>query len=200
MKKTFVIFALLAFTAGSLLISKPALSADSSHYFGLSYVSGAKEVWDWHEDNINPDEVERGAPIGLSYRYTSLFNSGIRFDAGIGPFVLVTGDVEYTDVPIQISLGYNFLKSPSAQLYARLGASFHINEGDYLKDENAVGAIGAIGLEVGNSQATSFFIEASYDSAEAIFSDVSLDENHDLIRSEEYILANGFMLTLGINF
>jgi hypothetical protein len=200
MKKVLMISSLIGFTAGSLLVSETALSADSSHYLGLSYVSGADEIWDWHEDNLNPDEVERGAPIGLSYRYAALFNSGIRFDAGVGPFVLVTGDVEYTDAPIQMTLGYNFSQSPGVQLYARLGASVHVNDGDFLNDENAVGAIGAIGLEVGHSLSASFFVEASYDSAEATFSDIELDENLDPIRSEEDLLLNGFMLTLGARF
>lgn len=200
MKKILMISSLLGFTAVSLLVSKTALSADSAHYLGFSYVSGAKDIWDWHEDNLNPDEVERGAPIGLSYRYAALFSSGIRIDTGIGPVVLVTGDVEYTDVPIQMSLGYSFSQSSTVRPYARLGASFHMNDGDYLNDEQAVGAVGAIGFEIGGPISTSFFMEASYDSAEATFSDIKLDENNDPIRSEEDILVNGFMLTLGARF
>ncbi len=183
-----------------LLAPVAAHSNDSAHYFGFSYVSGAKEIWDWHEDNLNLDKFEHGAPIGISYRYAALFDSGIRFDTGVGPFVLVTGDVEYVDIPFQMSLGYNFLESTDARFYARLGASVHINDGDYLKEENAVGAIGAIGLEIGHSLSASFFIEASYDSAEATFTDMAFDENFDLVRTEEDILINGYMLTLGVRF
>lgn len=202
MKKNMMISSLLGYTAGLLLliVSGAAHSADSAHYFGFSYVSGAKDIWDWHEDNLNLDEFDHGAPIGISYRYASLFDSGIRLDAGIGPFVLVTGDVEYTDVPIQMSLGYSFLESSDIRLYARLGATIHINDGDFLKDENAVGAIGAIGLEIGHSLSASFFVEASYDSAEATFTDIALDDNFEPIRTEEDIIVNGFMLTLGARF
>ncbi|MES9989981.1 MAG: outer membrane beta-barrel protein [Candidatus Thiodiazotropha endolucinida] len=200
MKKNMMISSLFGFTAGLLLVSESALSADSAHYFGFSYVSGAKEIWDWHEDNLNLDEFEDGAPIGISYRYAFLFDSGIRLDAGIGPFVLVTGDVEYTDAPIQMSLGYSFLETSDFRFYARLGATIHINDGDFLKEENAVGAVGAIGLEIGHSLSASFFVEASYDSAEAIFTDIALDDNFEPIRTEEDILVNGFMLTLGVRF
>ncbi|MCU7905178.1 MAG: hypothetical protein KZQ76_04840 [Candidatus Thiodiazotropha sp. (ex Epidulcina cf. delphinae)] len=142
------------------------LSAGSAHYIGFSYVSGAKNIWDWHEDNLLLDDELSGVPIGLSYRFAGLFDSGFRLDAGVGPLVLIFGDVEYYDVPIQLSIGYGFFSSSYFRPYARVGASFHINDGDYLVDGTDVGAIGALGFELGEpNDSVNFFMEASYDSS-----------------------------------
>jgi hypothetical protein len=43
----------------------------------------------------------------------------------------------------------------------------HINEGDYVSEKANFGALGAIGLEIGNPGSVSFFMEATYDSAKA---------------------------------
>jgi hypothetical protein len=200
MKNTLRIVFLSGLTLGLLVFSRTALSANSAHYVGFSYVSGIRDVWDWHEDNINLDDFEHGAPIGLSYRYAAISKPGFRFDVGLGPFVLIMGDVEYTDIPLQMSLGYSFFNSSNVRPYARFGASFHLNSGDYLEDENVAGVIGAIGIDFGRPGSTNFFVEAAYDSAEATFSSIKLNDNYDPIRTEEDIVVSGFMLTLGVRF
>jgi hypothetical protein len=167
---------------------------------GFSYVSGARDIWDWHEDNLNLDDEGSGVPVGISYRYASLFKSGLRLDMAIGPIVLILGDIEYHDVPIQMSVGYSFAQNSNVRPYARLGASFHINDGDYVKERDTVGAIGAIGLEIGDPYRASFFIEAAYDSAEALFDTSESNSYSTRNESEEEILVNNFLLTVGVKF
>jgi hypothetical protein len=200
MKGILRIVCLLGLSTSLLITSKAALSADSAHYVGLSYVSGIRDIWDWHEDTLDPDDFEHGAPVGLSYRFAAIENDGIRLDLGLGPIVLIMGDIEYFDLPLQFSLGYSFFNSSSVRPYVRLGASIHLNSGDYLVEENSVGGIGAIGIDFGEAGTTNFFIEAAYDSAKATFSGTKIDQNFELIETEDSILLNGFTLTLGARF
>ncbi|MCG8051637.1 MAG: hypothetical protein AB2729_12490 [Candidatus Thiodiazotropha taylori] len=200
MKGIFRIVCLLGLTSSLLLSSKAALSTEAAHYVGLTYVSGIRDVWDWHEDTVDPDEFEHGAPVALSYRFAAIEDFGLRLDLGLGPIVLIMGDIEYSDLPFQFSLGYNFFNSSSIRPYARVGASIHFNSGDYLVDENTVGGVAAIGIDFGEAGSTHFFIEAAYDSAEATFSGIRINDNFEPVRTEDTILLNGFTLTLGARF
>jgi hypothetical protein len=193
----------LTFNSGvalGLVLTSGVALAESAHYLGGSYVSGAKEIWDWHEENLYLDEDSGGIPIGLSYRYANVLSSGMRVDAGVGPVVLIIGDVEYHDIPLQLTIGYSFSQSSNVRPYVRLGASYHISDGDYLKEKAGVGAVGAIGLEIGNPGSPSFFIEAMYDTAQATFS--TAQSNSYLVRqfSEKEIAVSDFLLTLGVRF
>lgn len=200
MKKILKMIPILGISLGLALISEAGDCAESAHYLGLSYVSGARDVWNWHEDNLNLDDDIVGIPIGISYRYATLFESGMRLDVGVGPAVLIVNDVDYHDIPLQLSVGYSFLPSSDVRLYTRIGASIHINDGDYVKDEAGVGAIGAIGLEFGAPGSVSFFAEAAYDSAKATFSTLESNEYYTRRFSEEEITVNDFLLTLGVRF
>jgi hypothetical protein len=183
------------------LLPATPVAADNSHYIGFTYASGAREVWDWHDDNISLDDEDTGVlPMGLSYRYTSQFRSGLRSDFGVGPFVVIYGDVSYLDMPVQATLGYTFARHAHVRPYARLGASFHINEGDYVSEKAKFGALGAIGLEIGNPGSVSFFMEATYDSAKATFSTDEYESYWIRNESEEDIRVNDFLLTLGVKF
>ncbi len=138
--------------------------------------------------------------MGLSYRYASQFRSGLRADFGVGPFVVIYGDVSYLDMPVQATLGYTFALRAHVRPYARLGASFHINEGDYVAEKAKLGVLGALGLEIGNPGSVNFFIEAAYDSAEATFSTDEYDSYWVRNESEEDIRVDNFLLTLGVKF
>ena len=199
MKKSMRFVFNLGVALGLVLTSEVALS-ESAHYLGASYVSGANDIWDWHEDNLYLDDEGGGIPIGISYRYANIFDSGIRVDAGVGPAVLIVGDVEYHDIPVQLSIGYSFSQSSNVRPYARLGVSYHISDGDYLKDRAGPGVIGALGLEMGSPGSPSFFIEAMVDTAEGTFS--TAESNTYLTRrfSEEEIKVSDFLLTMGVRF
>jgi hypothetical protein len=199
-KLKFRIVCLLGLTSSLLLSSKAALSTEAAQYVGLTYVSGIRDVWDWHEDTVDPDEFEHGALVALSYRSAAIEDFGLRLDLGLGPIVLIMGDKEYSDLPFQFFLGYSFFNSSSIRPYARVGASIHFNSGDYLVDENTVGGVAAIGIDFGEAGSMHFFIEAAYDSAEATFSGIRINENFEPVRTEDTILLNGFTLTLGARF
>ncbi len=191
---------LVGIIAGISLTSKTALADHSAHYLGLSYVSGVVDIWNWHEDNLYMQEESGGIPIGISYRYAKLFDSGLRLDAGVGPIVLIVGDVEYHDIPVQLSVGYSFSQASDFRPYARIGASIHNNNGDYVKDKAGVGVVGAIGFEYGNPGSPCFFMEASYDSAKTTLSTDQSNQYFTRRFSQEDIAVSDIQLTLGVRF
>jgi hypothetical protein len=161
------------------------------------------DIWDWHKDNLYVDTDGGGIPLGVSYRYANVFESGMRVDAGVGPIVLIVDEddnADYHDIPVQLSIGYSFSQSADVRPYARLGISYHINDGEYLKKRAGAGVIGAIGLEIGSPKSASFFIEAAIDTAESTFS--TAESNAYVVRqaSEEDIAVNDFLLTMGVRF
>ncbi len=193
------IIPLLAIAAGLSLTSEAAISAGAAHYLGLSYVSGATDVWDWHEQNLRTEDVS-GIPLGLSYRFAYQFESGFNLGAGIGPAVLILGDVGYHDVPFQFTVGYGFAQSFKFRPYARIGASYHVNDGDYIMDKAGACLLGAIGFEYGEPNTPSFFMEASVDRAEATFSTAQSSTLYATRFSQEDIAVSDFQLTLGMRF
>lgn len=199
MTKTSKSIQYLGIILGLTLTSGAAIS-DNAHYIGVSYVSGATDVWNWHEDNLNLLDEGVGIPIGVSYRFAKIFDSGMRFDAGVGPVVLILGDIEYHDIPFQLSFGYSFSQSSDVRPYVRLGASFHSNSGDYLKDKAGVGAVGAVGMEIGRPGSPSFFVEAAVDTSEATFSTSQSNSYMVTHASEEDIAVSEFLLTMGVRF
>jgi hypothetical protein len=198
---------LLAVAAFTSLTSTPTLAANWAQYLGFSYISGARNVWDWYDDNF--DFIHgRNRTFGLdfSYRYAILFESDMRIDTGLGPLVVIDGAIDYHDIPFQLTVGYDFLHTFNFRAYARLGASYHSNDGDYIKDKARYGAFGAINFEFGKAGPGSFFIEASYDSAKATFlveegmefiNDHTIRENS---YSKETINVSDFQFTIGVRF
>ncbi|MEJ2407006.1 MAG: hypothetical protein P8171_22515 [Candidatus Thiodiazotropha sp.] len=188
------------------LASTTAYSADWAQYIGFSYISGAQNVWDWYDDNFHFVDGRGVFGLDFSYRYAILFESDLRFDASLGPVVAINGDIHYHDLPFQLTLGYDFPLTSEFRTYARLGASYHFNDGDYIKNRAGYGAFGAVGFEYGKPGPGSFFMEASYDSAKATFLvEEGLESIGDqLFRensySKETIKVSDFQLTVGLRF
>ena len=160
------------------------------HAVGLSYVSGFSDVVDFY-DEIPFMDVSSEVPVGLFYNFTVNYSSGMRVDAGVGPFSFISGDVDYYDVPIRLTAGYTFIPSKSFRPYVRGGMSYHINDGDYIVDEPDFGLVGALGAEFGRRGRISGFIEVSYDTAEGTFEYGS---------NREEIKVHGTVVSLGVIF
>ncbi|MCG8038312.1 MAG: hypothetical protein JAZ19_14870 [Candidatus Thiodiazotropha taylori] len=63
MKGIFRIACLLGLPASLPLSSKAVLSTESTHYVGLTYVTGTRDAWERHEDNIDPHDFGHGASV-----------------------------------------------------------------------------------------------------------------------------------------
>lgn len=183
--------------AGGLAIalSISASFSQAGNAIGLTHSSGFDDVADWHEDNLSVDRD--GLGLGISYRYIHEFDSNLRLDLGAGLFG-VYGDVDYTDLPLQVTIGYNFLKGASFKPYVRGGLSYHIMDGDYVEKEADVGFLGALGVEIGSQ--VSFFAEVSIDTAEATFSTAEGNYWYVTNPSREEIAVNDVMITMGVRF
>jgi len=175
-----------------------SLSTQLSHAgnaIGLTYSSGFDDVANWHEDNLYVDRS--GIGLGISYRYIYEIDSNLRLDVGAGYFG-TWGDIDYSDLPLQVTLGYNFAPGTTFKPYVRGGLSYHLMDGDYVDKEADVGFIGALGVEIGSRG--NFFAEVSIDTAEATFSTSASSSAYTRHYSVEDIAVNDVMLTLGARF
>lgn len=172
--------------------------AESGHAFGLSYSSGFKDVVDWHDQNLLVED-DFSWPIGISYRYINYLTDGLRMDVGVGPMSLIAGDISYYDVPLQLTLGYSFLKDTAFSPYIRAGAAYHLNDGDYVQTSADFGFLGAIGAEIGKSR-VKFFAEIAVDTAEATFSTAEGPSIYVRQSSRQDITVLDVHFTAGVKF
>jgi len=185
-----------AFALSAIATNSRADTSDGA--VGLTYSKGFHDVVSWHEDHlaVQTDEI----PVGLSYRFIRNLDSGLRLDVGIGPIAIFTGDVDYYDVPLQLTGGYSLFKGSSFRPYIRGGLSYHINDGDYVESSAGLGLIGAVGVEIGRRGHVNFFAEASVDTAEATFSTNEGNAVYVTSFSKEDIEIAGVQFTAGIGF
>jgi hypothetical protein len=181
----------------AIALSLSAQTGFAGHAIGLAYSSGMQDVADWHEDNLYVDSM--GFPIGLSYRYIHDFDLGLRMDAGFGWFGTgIDSDLDYSDFPFQLTVGYSFFKTNVFKPYVRGGISYHFMDGDYVEDEAGMGFLGAFGVEIGRRG--NFFAEVSIDTAEATFSTDASDKAYTRYHSTEDIAISDVVFTIGGRF
>lgn len=72
------------------------------------------------------------------------------------------------DIPINLNIRYTPLPKSNISPYIRVGGSYHIAWGDFVK-RSKPGFLGALGVEFLRSRKVSFGVEAAYDSAEITF-------------------------------
>ena len=183
------------FCAVAFTLSLSAQTSQAGNAIGLTYSSGFEDVLDWHEEHLYVDRS--GLGLGISYRYIHDFNPNLRMDIGASYFG-AWGDVEYSDLPLQLTIGYNFLPGATFKPYVRGGMTYHIMDGDYVEKEADFGLLGAVGVEIGSR--ANFFAEVSVDTAEATFSTSASTSAWTRSASEEDIKISDWMLTLGARF
>lgn len=138
------------------------------HQVGASYITGLTDVSEAYEQAIFSQESERvestELPIGPSYKPYYLFDNQVMLGVGVGPMLLITGDVEHTELPILGYVGYQFQPKATIAPYARVGVSKHLISGDYsLEDETGIYA--ALGIEFGKREPFGWGIELAMDDA-----------------------------------
>lgn len=178
--------------------ANPVSAGNFHHAIGLAYTSGAQDVFDFY-DEVPWLDVDRFSPVGLFYRLAIEYDSGVRTDIGIGPLAFAIGDVDYHDVPLTATIGYNLNPKGSVNPYLRGGLSYHFVDGDYVDDPNALGLFGAIGLEFGKGKPW-FFVEVAYDTAEITMKYDSYSYGYGSYAKSEDIKVTDLMISAGVMF
>jgi hypothetical protein len=138
------------------------------HYpVGLAYVTGFDKVVEVYEENLRI-EIEDNYPIGLTFDPYYQWESGLAVGAGIGPLMLVSGDVDLVNVPVNIHGRYYFDPEGNFSPYFKAGFSYNIASGDNV-DSSSLGVFGGLGLEFYRSNSLSWGLEAIYDTSSIEF-------------------------------
>jgi len=178
------------------------LSAGEMRYqINLSYVDGLDDLGDVLEDSWEQEQLDEGAwfadaditvvPIGISFSPYYQWDSGLRVGAGIGPIVLVWGDLDHFELPISARVGYTLNPEGSVSPYVFAGPSYHIASGDYV-DGSDVGLVVGGGVELFKGDSFVMGIEATYDTAETDIEDWSRREIRGL-RTTEFSVGMFFL-------
>ncbi|MBU0729870.1 MAG: hypothetical protein KKE17_07240, partial [Proteobacteria bacterium] len=168
------------------------------------YSFGVLDVHDFYQKGAPAWEKTDAFPVGIAYRATANFDNGFRADVGIGPVVHI-GDLgtpvqgyEYSDKPLNATVGYSFILSKNTKVYIRSGLVYHyLGKGGYQNKNDAFGVLGAVGVEFAKQRKMSGFLEVAYDNTEVTFEyncgAVSCAQRED-------IKISGFVVSFGISF
>lgn len=168
-------------------------SADSGNWrfaLGYAFLSQADEVKDSIK-RLSRDSGDGGdidsASINLCFQPYYQFASGWRAGAGIGPFMILLGDSQHFQIPLNATLGYSFFKDADFSFYCRSGVSYHAATGDYYAHSHP-GWYGGLGMEFFNTRSTHIGFEAGWDGAEISLDSAAGHTNHKKIRTGELTL------------
>jgi len=157
----------------------------------VNYVSGMEDVFDQFKDNIrydvfyhtdvllDEDELDSFAwPVGIALSPYYQWDNGLMLGGQVGPIIFLYGTAEtiglfedydetytYWQVPVNVTIGYNFFPNGPVSPYIRVGPSYHFAGGDFY-DSSSLGFIVAGGAELLKSSHFALGVEAAYDSAE----------------------------------
>ena len=173
------------------MFSEPANSADWRFPLGMTYISGFGDVVDITEDNLKAQEYRigdvSGTPIGVSFHPYVHLDSGLRVGAGLGPIaaILSAGDFSfiYSDVPINVNVGYTFFPKGNISPYLRGGLVNHIVSSEFVDQGMAVGGFAGLGVEFLRKRAVGFGMEVGYDATELEFDDLKRDRGGNIKKS-----------------
>jgi hypothetical protein len=134
---------------------------------GLSYISGIQGITDFYEDEFEAASTPISG-VGLQFNTHYNWSHGSRADFTLGPVAVIIGDVEYYDVPLSFTYGFNFPLSEAIWLYGRAGVAFHIVGGD-LDPKADPGVVGYVGMDFLRNKRVGFGFEVGYDSSTVTF-------------------------------
>ena len=165
--KRICLLSFMIFFSG-LLFSGLANAEEWRFPVGISYVSGFADVNDIYEGNLKGEEITGDTgytPIGLTFQPYLELDNNLRLGAGIGPCVALLGDTSYTEIPININVGYT-LKPVAHNIYPyfRTGFVHHLVSGDYIFGSDP-GFFLALGIELFRNKAVGLGIELAYDTS-----------------------------------
>ncbi len=88
---------------------------------GLSYISGMGDIVDQYEDNLQADgyitESADGIPVGISFQPYYEFVSGLGIGMGFGPLMMIYGDVDFLNVPVNGCLRYALMPKSRTSVF-----------------------------------------------------------------------------------
>jgi hypothetical protein len=134
---------------------------------GVSYASGVSDVADLYEDNLRLDgreaNVDLKFPLGIAASFLYDWTSQWRTDVGVGPVFAIGGDVRHLEVPLSVTMGYNFLPYSRYAPYVRAGVIHHFASGDQY-ESSTPGLLLAVGVDF-----THFTLELATDQSKVEF-------------------------------
>lgn len=183
--KTVYMKIIFVFFIANLVVITPATAGEWNFPLGFTFISGFNDITDLHEDNLNSsgyttDSVD-GLPIGLAFRPYYLTDFGLGFGVDIGPAMMIFGDVDFFNLPVNVNMRYAFASTTAFSPYIRAGLSYNLASGDYVEDKSA-GLIGAVGIEFLRNKRVHFGFEFAYDTSEIEFEDLSSADGTDELR------------------
>lgn len=154
--------------AAAVLLFAFAGSAQAVEWrLGVSYASGVSDVADLYEDNLRLDgreaDVDLKLPIGVAASFVYDWTTQWRTDVGVGPIFAISGDVEHLEVPLSVTMGYNFMPYSRYSPYVRGGVIYHFADGDQY-DSSTPGLYLAVGVDF-----THFTFELATDQSKVKF-------------------------------
>jgi hypothetical protein len=141
---------------------------------GLAYASDVEHVADLYEDNLRVEgfdaSVELKFPLGVAGGVMYDWESGIRGDVTLGPAFFIGGEVDHFEMPLAVTVGYNFWRTADISPYVRAGVIHHFASGDYYSSSTP-GLLAAVGLDFER-----FSIEVGVDTSEVEFDAFACNE------------------------
>jgi hypothetical protein len=134
---------------------------------GVSYASGVSDVADLYEDNLRLDgreaNVDLKFPLGVAASFVYDWSAEWRTDVGVGPIFAISGDVEHIEIPLSVTMGYNFMPYSRYSPYVRGGVIHHFADGDQY-ESSTPGLFLAVGVDF-----THFTLELATDQSKVKF-------------------------------
>jgi len=165
-----------------LTASTLAFAAEWDVGVGPGYASGISDVANLYEENLEEDEYDEVdvllIPVGVAFKAYYQAENGIRIGMGAGPFFIVAGDSDHTEIPLSGYVGFRFLQSAKVSPYINIGYVSHIVSGEYVEDSTP-GMLAAIGLEFSPQSRVSFALELAVDKSTVEFEQIGGEYVYD---------------------
>lgn len=187
MKRNQLSFLSMVMTFGMLTLlivgGNPAEGGEWKFPVGLTYANGYDDIFDLSEDNLEAqgyltDSVE-GLPVGLSFRPYYQLDNGLGFGLDLGPMMMIFGDVDFFNLPVNLNCRYTLNPEANISPYARAGLGYNFASGDYVEGKGA-GFFGALGVEFLKGGAVSMGVEASFDTSDIEYEDLKNGGTDDI--------------------
>jgi hypothetical protein len=159
-----------------------AMAGDWRFPLAISYVSGMQDIVDLYKTNIeneipNSSVSSAGIPIGISFHPYYETDFGLGIGIGVGPIMYLYADAssygsyEFTNIPVNADVRFNFLPKNSFAPYVRVGIRKNNASGDYVVSDEA-GPYYAIGAEFRSLRRVQFGVELAKDNSKVEFYEV----------------------------
>jgi hypothetical protein len=185
-----------------LLAASPASAAGTFNIFG--------SFWDTDEaDNTGGGGIAFALPIGGNWGLD--LRGSYHEELAPEPFEAIFDDddpvfqeVGLSVIPLEAGLRYNFTPGNRTNFYIGGGGSYHVLDSDFGDVSDEVGGYALLGMDFGNPDGISFFVEGIYRFVEAHvdFDPEDLEDIDDISGLENGVPVdlNGVGLNLGMSF